>query len=46
MDIFTIQTHEVVRIPATDFRFNVLDLLAQGIHLNFSGEGVFWPGQR
>ncbi|KAJ7892224.1 hypothetical protein B0H13DRAFT_1625696 [Mycena leptocephala] len=36
MDIFTIQTHEVVRIPATDFRFNVLDLLAQGIHLNFS----------
>ncbi|KAJ7144573.1 hypothetical protein C8R44DRAFT_602437 [Mycena epipterygia] len=41
-NIFVIQTHEVMRIPATDLRFNVLDLLAQGIKLNFTEGSPKW----
>ncbi|KAJ7797439.1 hypothetical protein B0H14DRAFT_2618933 [Mycena olivaceomarginata] len=38
-NIFVIESHEIIRIPATDLKFNVLDLLAQGINLDFAGEG-------
>ncbi|KAJ6560926.1 hypothetical protein B0H10DRAFT_1966768 [Mycena sp. CBHHK59/15] len=36
-NIFVIQTHEVLCIVATQLRFNVLDLQAQGIKIKFSG---------
>ncbi|KAJ7833714.1 hypothetical protein B0H14DRAFT_3710403 [Mycena olivaceomarginata] len=35
-NIFVIESHEIIRIPATDLKFNVLDLLAQGINLDFA----------